>query len=525
MPRRQEVAVPISADELDRTLEGLTPDERRRFELLTAKAARIKNGALSESKSFREFVDFVTSGRFIWYRFTVVLANVLQQVADGLLKRVLIFAPPRHGKSESVSRLFPAYYLYRHPERWVGLASYADRLATSLARNARDNYVLGVGAVGIKGHINRWETGKGGGMWSAGIGGSIVGLGAHLLLIDDPIKNAEHASSLTRRERDRDWYVSTFSTRAEPDAAIVIIMTRWDIDDLAGWLLDRERAAAQAPEEQEHWHIVNFEALKESAAETARRAAELGGSEWPSTCTIEPDWRQDGEALAPERYSRATLLRIKARIGEYFFEALYQQRPRYKRGQRFTLDMLQIVSDFVRGGATRLVRWWDRASTEGGGDRTSGALVARDQFGVYYVVDVVYGQWGDLQRDRIIRAVAEQDRLEYGDSVVIWGEQEPGSAGKDMGKYLKRLLEGFTVRTETTTGSKDSYVDPLASTAQAGNLKFVAGSWNAVTRREFLDYPGRYDDIVESVARAASKLALRRDLDELPPSVSALSYS
>ena len=90
--------------------------------------------------------------------------------------------------------------------------------------------------------MEQWETGQGGGLWAAGVGGPITGKGGHLLLVDDPLKNAEEAASEVIREKQKDWYRSTFYTRAEPDAAIVIIQTRWHEDDLSGWLLAEEQA-------------------------------------------------------------------------------------------------------------------------------------------------------------------------------------------------------------------------------------------------------------------------------------------
>jgi hypothetical protein len=502
----------------------LTIEERDRYDQLVAQARAIRSGKAYEPKTFREFVDFVTAGRYQWYVYAVVLAGVFQKVADKILNRVLVFAPPRHGKSEAVSRLFPAYYLYRRPGEFVGLTSYGAQLANTLARSARSYYQEGAGLPSLKGSINQWESGKGGGMWSAGIGGPLTGRGMNIGIIDDPVKNAEEASSVKKRQTHREWYQSTFSTRGEPVAAIIIMCTRWDLEDLPGWILETEWENQDEPDALERWHIVNFSAIKESPEEIAAREAIDGRAAFPPSCTVEPDWRQPGEALAPERYPIGALQRIRKRIGEYFFGALYQQHPRIREGGRFTLDMLPIVDDFPRDGV-KLVRWWDRAATEDGGDYTAGALVARDVNGIYYLVDLVHGQWGDLKRDLIIKATTQVDAANYGSKLVTWSEQEPGSAGVDQANAFRRLLDGFTVYTERTTGDKESYIGPLASTAQAGNLRLVRGPWNATARREFLDYPGKLDDIVESAARAASKLAPRGRSQALPDSVSQLSYN
>lgn len=534
MARDDAAAISLLSKEIKETLEALTPDERRRYDELTREALDISSGRKREPRSYRQFVDYVTNGRYKWYRYALVLASVLQRVADGVLKRVMVFAPPRHGKSEAVSRLFPAYFLYRHPHRWFGLVSYGAQLANSLSRTAREYYQQGTGVVGVRGQINEWHTVAGlppGGMWSAGIGGALTGRGMDCGVIDDPVKNAEEASSIKKRERDRDWWQSTFYTRREPFDAIVIMMTRWDPEDLAGWLIEQEWENQDFPEALERWHIVLFEAIKKSREEIEREEMIDERPTFPPSCTIEPDWRQPGEALNPERYPVEALLKIKRRIGDYFFNALFQQRPRLREGAKFTLDMLEIVPAFPREGLTGMVRWWDKSSPDlkkgekPDSDFTAGALIARHKQGIFYFCDLVHGRWPELQRDQIIRATALADKAQYGSLVQQWGEQGPGDAGKDMAAHFRRLLEGCTVYTERTTGDKDSYIDPLASTAQAGNFKLVKGPWNAVARREFLDYPGRFDDIVEAAARATSKLALRRSGPQFPPSVSQLTYS
>ncbi len=263
--------------------------------------------------SFRDFIALVNP-KYQFYSHLEKLIAILQRVADDEIKRLMIFMGPRHGKSETTSRLFTAYYLYRHPDRWVGLNSYADALASTLSRNARENFKTGGGAIspGVE-SVHHWETTAGGGMWAAGVGGPISGKGFHLGLIDDPLKNAEDAQSVTIQEKQKDWYRSTFGTREEPGAAIVIIQTRWNEADLSGWLLEQEK---EDDEIAENWHIVSMEAIKGDTNVI-----------FPATCTVEPDERQIGEALCPERYNIEKLRKIKRRLGAYFWGALYGQSP------------------------------------------------------------------------------------------------------------------------------------------------------------------------------------------------------
>lgn len=260
----------------------------------------------------------------MFYDHCEVLIDVLQRVADETLRRVIITMPPRHGKSETASRLFPSYYLYRNPDHWVGLNSYAATLAYTLSRNARSNFIRAGGQMNPKSTgVSHWETMMGGGMWAAGVGGSITGKGFQLGIIDDPLKNQEWAASEVIREKQKDWYKSTFATREEPNGAIILILTRWHDDDLAGWLLDLE---SDEDEDHENWHIVSMPAIY-----TGVHPA------YPATCTVEPDGRSIGDPLCEERYPLEKLERLRTRVDE-FWEPLYQQNPSPPEGEIFKTE-------------------------------------------------------------------------------------------------------------------------------------------------------------------------------------------
>ena len=154
----------------------------------------------------RHLADFcaLTDPLYERARHTDLLCAELEAIERGDNDRLMVFMPPRHGKSETVSRLFPAYYLLRHGERWAALASYGADLAYSLSRAARDFYGRGGGAMrGDAAAVKLWMTDAGGGMWAAGVGGPATGKGAHLAIVDDPIKDAEQAQSSTIREKQR----------------------------------------------------------------------------------------------------------------------------------------------------------------------------------------------------------------------------------------------------------------------------------------------------------------------------------
>ena len=519
-------------------IRPLTPEQREALSFLSpAEQARfyqlIADQVDAESPlTYREFVDRVTGLKYRWYRYAIVLAGVLQQVCDGLLKRVLIFAPPRHGKSEAVSRLFPAYYLYRHPERWVGLCAHTAELAHTFSRAARTYYYTAHERQST-GAVKHWETGRGGGLWAAGVGGAILGKGFHLGLIDDPVKNAEEAASDRVRASHLDWYQSVFYTRAEPDAAIVIIQQRWNEEDLAGALLKQEWAEAEhetsEDAEPERWHIVNFEALRSTPQEIKQIEEDEGRPLWPPTCTVEPDWRAPGEALAPERYPRERLLKIKRRLGPYFWSALYQQRPRPKSGLLFQIEKLQIVADVeVPWSVLQVVRYWDKAATEGAGNYTVGALLGFDPVSeLVYVLDIERGQWEPGKRDQIIKAKELSDRSRFGSRLVTWGEQEGGSSGIDSGIAFRKMLlaQGagrvFVDKVSGSAVGKLERAVPFASAVNVSMVRVLRGSWLGALRRELADFPnGAYDDVVDACAGAYNKVVVRRPRkgSGIPPS-------
>lgn len=441
--------------------------------------------------TFASFIDLVTNGRYQWYPYCVRLAQVLQRVADGEIKRLMVFMPPRHGKSELVSRLFSAYFLYRFPERWVGINSYAADLAYTFSRNAKDNYTYAGGQLKDDARaVKHWETEQGGGLWAAGVGGPITGKGFDLGIIDDPIKNAEEAASETIRRKQKDWFDSTFSTREEPDAAIVVIQTRWHQDDLSGYLLDKEA------EEPEHWHIVHFEAIKEAEE-----------PEYPESCTVEPDPRDPGEALAPKRYPIEKLERFAKRIGAYFFGALFQQWPSPREGNMFKRDWFELVNT-VPANCHR-VRYWDKAGTQDGGAFTCGVLIAHDPTKrIYYIEDLVRGQWSAGQREKIIRQTAQLDAKQY-KQVDTYVEQEPGSGGKESAENTIKNLAGFNIRADRPTGDKTLRAEPLSAQSEGGNVKVKAAPW----AKDYLDrlcmFPnGTYKDDVDASSGAFNKLVL-----------------
>ncbi len=285
------------------------------------------------------FRDFIRSAfpTFQFHRLSELLIDLLQQVADGQLTRLIVCCPPRHGKSQLVSRLFPAYWVSRHPELFCAIASYSGELAYAHSREARHYYrSTGHALSKDSAAVGNWLTPQRGGCIAAGVRGPFTGKGYNLGIIDDPYKGPEDAKSALQRERLIDWLKSVWFTRAEPGltadgallpAAQVVVQTRWDHHDMTAWLLEQE-----TEENPEHWTVLNLPAI----AEPISIAMPI-----PPTCTRVPDWRQPGEALCPERVPLAVLLRIRTRLGSYWWNALYQQRPSPAEGLLFRKAWIQ----------------------------------------------------------------------------------------------------------------------------------------------------------------------------------------
>lgn len=428
------------------------------------------------TEDFRAWNERV-SPAFRWdWRHLVVLQETLERVRRGELRKVIVQMPPRHGKSECGTIRFPAYCLAHRPETRVIIGAYNATLATKFARKARRiAQAAGVALSTERAAADDWETTAGGGVRAAGVGSGVTGHGADLILIDDPVKSREEAESETYRDKVWDWYKDDLYTRREPGAAIVLTMTRWHEDDLAG------RLQANMAEDAHEWHVINFPAL-------------AGDND--------PLGRQPGEALCPDRFDAAALADIERTLGGYSFAALYQGSPTPRSGGMFPREAVTIV-DAVPAHATRRVRYWDMAATEDGGDWTVGVRMSVAD-GVYYVEHVARARLGSAARDRFVKQTAEMD----GRAVRQKREQEPGASGKDQAAAFVRLLAGWPVSAAPASGDKVVRADPFSAQWQAGNVRLVRGDWNEPYLRVMESFPnGKHDDDVDASSGAFNEIA------------------
>lgn len=211
------------------------------------------------------FAHRVSGGKWVCPPHLDLLNRKLMGVATGEITRLLVTMPPRHGKSEFISKYFPAWYLGTFPDRRFVLTSYEADFAMSWGRKVRDllqqhgESYFGITIRPDTTAANRWTiAGRAGGMDTSGVGGPLTGKGADVLVIDDPVKNAEEAGSETYRNKAWDWYTSTAYTRLEPGGAVILIQTRWHEDDLAGRILSQVGAGG------EPWHVLSMPALSDT---------------------------------------------------------------------------------------------------------------------------------------------------------------------------------------------------------------------------------------------------------------------
>ena len=420
-------------------------------------------------------------------RHLALLDDLLLELAAGAIDRLMVTMPPRHGKSETCSHWFPTWMLRHFPETRILLSSYEASFAASWGRRVRDSlaeaYKRGLSPVTVRADVsaaNNWQVeGHSGGMVTAGVGGAITGLGADLLIIDDPTKNAEEANSLVYREKAWEWWRSTAYTRLEPGGKALMIATRWHMDDLPGRVLEQEA---------DRWHVINLPALAEEA---------------------DPLGRAVGEVLWPERYPLEVLQQIKRTQGSYWWAALYQQKPTI-RGEAMIRAELIAVRDEppAEEDVLRRTRSWDLAGTEGGGDWTAGVRMAALRDGHFLIEDVRRFQKGPSETRQRFALAAQRD----GYDVTIVMEQEPGQSGKDqIENYRRTVVPGYKLKDVRASTDKTLRADPLAAAVEDGLVEVMRGGWNGAFIDECETFPhGAHDDQVDAAAGAYTELAPRK---------------
>jgi len=273
------------------------------------------------------FLQFMLQGDYKRAKHTEILCSKLQDVADGKIKRLIITMPPRHSKSTTVSRYFPAWYLGNHPDDNIMIISYGATLAEDFSLVARETLrefgeeIFGVELSKYKKGVKKWNIShQSGSCMAAGVGGPITGRGAQIAILDDPISNWDEAQSVTMRNGAWDWYQSVLRSRLTPTGAIIIVQTRWHTDDLVG------RLEKEAENGGTKWEIITMQAISDGKTDDI-----LG--------------REEGEALWPEEFNLQVLEETKRDLGIIKWSCLYQQNPAPLSGYTFNEDWLRYYTD------------------------------------------------------------------------------------------------------------------------------------------------------------------------------------
>jgi predicted phage terminase large subunit-like protein len=490
------------------------------------------------------------------------LERFSQAVAEGKSPRLMLLVPPRHGKSELASIRFPAWHLGQHPDHEIINAGYNldlpmifSRKVREIAREAEYQKLFPAAQLDPDtGAAEAWKMTKGGGFTAAGVGGGITGKGAHILIIDDPIKNLEEADNSDVRDKLEGWYQSTAYTRLAPGGGVLLIETWWNDDDLAGRLQQAAKRDPNADQfevirypamaEQFEWrhrdtgHILrtsNPELLPEDIAGAAMRNRILGhgtADQAAQDLEYEPAefelLRIPGDALHNERYPPEALGRIKATLSPRIWSALYQQNPVPDEGMYFQKGYFRYSRAFPDMRHSRIYTAWDFAIGEKQtNDFTVGATIMQDSTDTLYVLDVhklkgdsfsiveaiidVYQRWGQIP---------QTDYLLGFEDGQIFKAIEPMLKKRMAERNAYPAYETLKPLTDKLARAR-----PLQGRMQQGRVYFLEDApWRSAAEQEMLRFPaGAHDDVVDALSWA-TRLCMGKAPPKGPDEVKTASW-
>jgi predicted phage terminase large subunit-like protein len=424
----------------------------------------------------------------------------LSRVRRGTLKRLMIFMPPGSAKSTYSSVLFVPWYLALNPTHSVLAASHTVELADKWGRRVRNlclehGPTLGITLAADNQAVGRWSLQEGGEYFAAGVGVGIAGFRADLALIDDPIRSREDADSDLIREKIWDWYKTDLSVRLKPDGRIVLIMTRWHEDDLAGRLLLDMQKGGDA------WDVLEL-------------PAEAGAQD--------PLGRSPGEFLWDEPpYNYGAFLRHEKQTQPARnWSALFQQQPAPEEGNQFKAEWLRPYTSHPPREQLAVYGGSDYAVTDDGGDFTCHVVVGVDVDGRVYLLDLWRGQAAtDVWVREFCRLVREWKPLD-------WAE-ETGQITSGVGPFLEaeaRRAKAYVNREQFPTRANKATRAQSIRGRMANDGLYVPehAPWYADFRAELLSFPaGRHDDQVDALGLVGQLLDLmiegRHPPKEEPP--------
>lgn len=444
---------------------------------------------------FSVFLDYVQpSYRRQWFH--TLIADKCQALMQGTLgtDKLMIFMPPQHGKSEIVSRKFPAWALGRNPLLKIVGASYSADLAEQFSRSIQrtidspeygevfpntylnSRNVTGDAKMGWLRNVEMFETVGFGGFYKAvGVGGSLTGTPADIGIIDDPIKDYIEASSATFRERTWNWYTDVFETRLNNRSRRLLIQTRWHSDDLAGRLLEKEG---------DEWTVITIPAVREDNS-------------------LEADPRGIGEALWEEEHSLESLKKVELRSPRTY-AALYQQRPTIEGGNIIKSGWFKHISmaEFRSVHTSEpIVFFLDTAYTEKTANDPTG-IIATCRIGSDMYI--THGQKVLMKFPELIRFIpqyVEAQGYTGRSSVRI----EPKANGQSVIDQLKDVTGLNIAPTPSPRESKETRLNAVSPAVECGRVILVDGAWTEAFIDEVCGFPAKpHDEYVDLLGYAVN---------------------
>jgi predicted phage terminase large subunit-like protein len=465
---------------------------------------------------------FASKGEWVLYRHTALFNRVALVIAGALLAGVgfnlLVCIQPQIGKSDFWSKYFPAWICGNFPDKCIALSSYEATFASDKGRAVRDLMetvgpeVFGITVRQDKRAADDWELHdlrsgefRRGGMVTTGVGGPLTGRPVDIGIIDDPIKNAEEASSEAHLEKIHDWYQSVFSSRFKEGGVKIVVMTRWSHKDLVA------RIQQTAKESGEKWTELILPAIADKD--------EAFHIEHPDGRKEDLGWsRRKGDVVCPQLFSLATMEKRQKNTLPFWFATMYLQQPYPREGGEFQSAWFKIVKQVPAN--LRYCRSWDLAGTKNkSAAQTAGVKIGFTGIGEdreYYITNIVADWWSSGERDAEIKQVAKTD----GKSIDVIIEQEPGSGGKTQAEAIEKKLDGHSTHIVVAgnEGSKQLRADPLASAAHAGKVFLLEADWNEKFLEQVRRFPGgKPIDMIDGAAQGYNWLADQPDPEVLDP--------
>jgi predicted phage terminase large subunit-like protein len=455
------------------------------------------------------------------------LVRFMQAVERGEEPRLLLMTPPRLGKSELGSRHFAPFALGHHPDWEIIAVSHTGGLTMSFSRYIRDllrdpSYQALFPETALdpsSQSVENWNLTRGGGYLAAGVGTGITGRGAHILLLDDLVKDIEAADSQTQRDNTWEWYASTAYTRLAPGGGVLGIMTSWHDDDWAGRIQQ-----VMASGEGDNFEIVRYPAINEEGDEYI--LADDTITQIPAQNAVPEGSRMTrliGTALHPERYTTEAMLRIKRNLiaagQKRVWSSLYQQSPTPEDGLTFTKRMFRGYSHEPQTYGRNIYQAWDFAiTTKQASDWTVGITVLHDEHDDIYVLDVnrFRSDDGEEIMASVVNYAIQWNCLMIGaEDGQIWKSLEATFARVCTEKKYYPSYEALQPLTDKMVRAQ-----PLRGRMQAGKVWFKDKSpWFEVLKTELLRFPGgKHDDQVDALSWVV-RLILRKNPPKLklPP--------